>query len=171
MYRGWETATSLLLAYESVALAHVSTLRRAEAGGEKSQPYHSYMHGFALLILNASIIEGTMRTILTEKVRTDLNAAITRGRREGRTEHDSPTRLLQKFLVDLETSGGWENLVKSSGMAYYGAPLDQDVSADIKEGVQTVHHADPAAWSEPAPGAEGRPGVAAQRSLSAARRL
>lgn len=137
-YRGWETATSLLLAYESLARAHESTLRRADAGDANPQPYHSYMHAFALLILNASIIEGTMRTILTEKVKTDLNAAITRGKREGRTEHDSPTRLLQKFLVDLETSGGWENLVKTSGMSYYGASLDQDVSADVKEGIQAL---------------------------------
>lgn len=79
-----------------------------------------------------------MRTIFTEKVRTDLNAAITRGRHEGRTEHDSPTRLLQKFLVDLETSGGWENLVRTSAISYYGSPLDQEVSADIKEGIQAL---------------------------------
>ncbi|MFJ3119629.1 hypothetical protein ACIPI6_24145 [Pseudomonas protegens] len=79
-----------------------------------------------------------MRTILTEKVRSDLDTAILRGVREGRTEHDSPTRLLQKFLVDLETSGGWENLVKTSGMAYYGSPLDQDVSAEAKEGIHAL---------------------------------
>lgn len=137
-YRGWETATSLLLAYESLARAHENTLRRAQAGADSPHPYHSYMHAFGLLILNASVIEGTMRTILTEKVRSDLDAAILRGVREGRTEHDSPTRLLQKFLVDLETSGGWENLVKTSGMAYYGSPLDQDVSAEVKEGIHAL---------------------------------
>ncbi len=137
-YKGWETATSLLLAYESLALAHRATLRRVEAEGKDAHPYFSYMHGFGLFILNASIIEGTVRTILTEKVRADLDAAVERGKREGRTEHDSPTRLLQKFLVDLESSGGWDNLVKSSGVSYYGTRLDQAVTAEIKEGIQAL---------------------------------
>ncbi|KXK67741.1 hypothetical protein BC89_29670 [Pseudomonas monteilii] len=133
-YRGWETATSLLLAYESLAVAHKRTLRRAT----ETHPYYSYMHGFGLFILNASIIEGTVRTILTEKVRADLDAAVERGKREGRTEHDSPTRLLQKFLVDLESSGGWDNLVKNSGVSYYGTRLDHEVTQDIKDGIQAL---------------------------------
>ena len=137
-YRGWETATSLLLAYESLALAHRNTLRRARVDTEETHPYFSYMHGFGLFILNASIIEGTVRTIVTEKVKADLDMAIERGRRAGRTEHDSPTRLLQKFLVDLESSGGWDNLVKTSGVSYYGRRLDHEVAPEIKEGIQTL---------------------------------
>ncbi|MNJ32536.1 hypothetical protein D3C77_272020 [compost metagenome] len=137
-YRGWETATSLLLAYESLAIAHKRTLRRVTKEGEETHPYFSYMHGFGLFILNASIIEGTVRTILTEKVREDLDAAVKRGKRAGRTEHDSPTRLLQKFLVDLESSGGWDNLVKNSGVSYYGTRLDQEVTLEVKEGIQAL---------------------------------
>ncbi|WP_329046223.1 hypothetical protein [Pseudomonas aeruginosa] len=137
-YLAWETSTSLLHAYETMALAHRSTLSRESAGGAVPAPYFSYMHAFGLLILNASIVEGTVRTILAEKVMADLNDAVTRGVQAGRTEHDGPTRLLQKFLVELESSGGWDNLVKSAGVSYYGAALDSDVDKDVKEGINVL---------------------------------
>ena len=87
-YLGWETATSLLLAYESMALAHRTTLRRASAdGADGAEPhaYYSYMHAFGLLILNASFVEGTVRTIFTEKVKADLGESVERGISAGRT--------------------------------------------------------------------------------------
>lgn len=137
-YLGWETATSLLLAYESMALAHRSTLSRASADGSKPHAYFSYMHAFGLLIINASFVEGTVRTILTDKVKADLDEAVERGKRAGRTEHDAPTRLLQKFLIELESSGGWDNLVKTAGVSYYGAALDSEVEKDVKEGISVL---------------------------------
>ncbi|MCR8661689.1 hypothetical protein NVV81_04855 [Pseudomonas carnis] len=137
-YLGWETATSLLLAYESMALAHRATLRRISADGTEPHAYYSYMHAFGLLILNASFVEGTVRTILTEKVKSDLDEAVERGKRAGRTEHDAPTRLLQKFLIELESSGGWDNLVKSAGISYYGIALDSEVDKDVKEGISVL---------------------------------
>lgn len=137
-YLGWETATSLLFAYESMALAHRLTLRRASADGTVPHAHFSYMHTFGLLILNASFVEGTVRTILTERVKTDLNEAVERGARAGRTAHDSPTRLLQKFLIELESSGGWDNLVKTAGVSYYGAALDSDIDKDVKEGITVL---------------------------------
>lgn len=46
-YRGWETATSLLLAYESLARAHENTLRRAQAGADSSLPQlHARVRAF-----------------------------------------------------------------------------------------------------------------------------
>ncbi|WP_440779955.1 hypothetical protein ACTACN_00835 [Pseudomonas syringae] len=137
-YLGWETATSLLLAYESMALAHRTTLRRVSTDGTEPHAYFSYMHSFGLLILNASVVEGTVRTILTEKVKGDLNEAVERGIRAGRMEHDSPTRLLQKFLIELESSGGWDNLVKTAGVSYYGGALDAEVDKDVKEGITVL---------------------------------
>lgn len=137
-YLGWETATSLLFAYESMALAHRDTLRRASGGGAVPHAHFSYMHTFGLLILNASFVEGTVRTILTERVKNDLSEAVERGSRAGRTEHDSPTRLLQKFLIELESSGGWDNLVKTAGVSYYGAALDSEIDKDVKEGISVL---------------------------------
>lgn len=57
-----------------------------------------YKNRFALLILNTSIVEGTMRAILSGRVKDDLDAATDLGSREGRTEHDVPTRLLARFF-------------------------------------------------------------------------
>lgn len=137
-YLGWETATSLLFAYESMALAHRHTLRRASADGAEPHVHFSYMHTFGLLILNASFVERTVRTILTERVKADLSEAVKRGSHAGRTEHDSPTRLLQKFLIELESSGGWDNLVKTAGVSYYGAALDAQIDKDVREGISVL---------------------------------
>jgi len=138
-YIGWETAVSLLLAYETLAMNHAKTLRNESkdpATGEPA-PYFKYKNAFALLILNASIVEGTMRTILSEKVKIDLNAAVERGIREGRKEHDAPTRLLAKFLVDLESNGSWQNLMSSS-VAYLGEKMDVKMNGEIKEGIEKL---------------------------------
>lgn len=138
-YIGWETSVSLLLAYETLARNHLNTLRiePKEEGGDEPHAYFKYKNAFALLILNASIVEGTMRTILSERVKDDLNAAIAHGRDQGRTEHDAPTRLLAKFLVDLESSGSWQGLM-SSGISYLGEKIDNGVDAEVKDGVEKL---------------------------------
>ncbi|HCF1525312.1 hypothetical protein ACM7LX_06590 [Pseudomonas aeruginosa] len=138
-YIGWETSISLLLAYETLAMNHVKTLgvESGEGGTGEPHPYCMYKNAFALLILNASIVEGTMRTILSERVKVDLNAAIERGRQQGRTEHDAPTRLLAKFLVDLESSGSWQGLT-SSAISYLGEKMDNGVDAEIRDGVEKL---------------------------------
>lgn len=103
-YRGWDTATSLLLAYEASARAHNAAIQQApiEPGQTEPHEYFGYMHGFALLILNASIIEGTMRTILTERVTADLDRAIQRNNAAGLTAHTAPDRLLGDFCETLK---------------------------------------------------------------------
>lgn len=138
-YIGWETSISLLLAYETLAKNHVKTLHIEpnEEGADEPHAYFKYKNAFALLILNASIVEGTMRTILSERVKADLNAAVARGREQGRTEHDAPTRLLAKFLVDLESSGSWQGLM-SSAISYLGEKMDNGVDADVKDGVEKL---------------------------------
>lgn len=138
-YIGWETSVSLLLAYETLAKNHVKTLGYAprDAGTGEPSSYFKYKNAFALLILNASIVEGTMRTILSERVKTDLNAAIEHGKRQGRTEHDAPTRLLAKFLVDLESSGSWQALM-SNAISYLGEKMDNGVDAQVREGIEKL---------------------------------
>lgn len=138
-YIGWETSISLLLAYETLAKNHVNTLRTEpnEEGADEPHAYFKYKNAFALLILNASIVEGTMRTILSERVKADLNAAIAHGSAQGRTEHDAPTRLLAKFLVDLESSGSWQGLM-SSAISYLGEKMDNGVDAEVKDGIEKL---------------------------------
>lgn len=138
-YIGWETAVSLLLAYETLAMNHRKTLsiETKEEGTQEPHAYFKYKNGFALLILNASIVEGTMRTILSELVKADIDAAVERGNREGRTEHDAPTRLLARFLVDLESSGSWEKLMSAS-VSYLGEKMDNGVDARIRDGIEKL---------------------------------
>jgi hypothetical protein len=138
-YRGWETATSLLLAYEASARAHRAAIRNAVIEPGQSEPHerYSYQHGFALLILNASIIEGTMRTILTERVTDDLSKVIERNQAAGLTEHTAPDRLLDRFLRDLESTGSWQKLTEASS-AYLGAPMNATVPKDVMEGVEVL---------------------------------
>lgn len=139
LYKGWETATSLLLAYETTARAHRAAIRNApiEAGETEPHEYFSYSHGFALLILNASIVEGTMRTILTERVMADLNSAIARNNAAGIREHTPPDRLIARLLRDLESSGGWQKISELSA-TYLGAPIDEPVTKDTKEGIEVL---------------------------------
>jgi hypothetical protein len=138
-YIGWETSVSLLLAYEILAKNHVKTLKISpkEAGTGEPAPYFKYKNAFALLILNASIVEGTMRTLLSEQVKADLNAAVERGKKQGRTEHDAPTRLLAKFLVDLESNGSWQGLA-SNAISYLGERMDNGVDAEVRDGIEKL---------------------------------
>jgi hypothetical protein len=135
-YIGWETATSLLLAYDTLAANHTKTLRHAptEPGKDEPHPYYKYKNAFALLILNASIVEGTMRTILSERVKADLDKAVARGSREGRTEHDPPTRLLENFLIELESNGSWSKLLTSAA-SYLGYKMDREIDAPTRDGI------------------------------------
>lgn len=135
-YLGWETAVSLLDAYVTLAVDHEKTLRTAPImdGQKEPHPYYKYKNSFALLILNASIIEGTMRTILSEQVNSELKAAIERGRRQGRTEHDGPTRLLAEFLINVEGNGSWNNLT-ANAISYLGEKMDKSVDPETLNGV------------------------------------
>lgn len=138
-YIGWETSVSLLLAYETLAMNHEKTMRISpnEEGCDEPHAYFKYKNSFALLILNASIVEGTMRTVLSERVKADLDAAIKRGTQQGRTEHDAPTRLLAKFLVDLESSGSWQGLM-TSALSYLGKKMDNGVDAEVRDGIEKL---------------------------------
>lgn len=78
-----------------------------------------------------------MRTILSELVKADLDAAIERGKQQGRTEHDAPTRLLAKFLIGLENSGSWQGLM-SSAISYLGDKMDNGVGAEVREGIEKL---------------------------------
>lgn len=138
-YRGWETATSLLYAYEASAHAHRVAIRRAPIKPGETEPHehYSYQHGFALLILNASVVEGTMRTILTARVKDDLNKVVERNLEAGLKEHTAPDRLLAKFLRDLESGGTWQKLTESSSN-YLGTPMNETIPKEVMEGIDVL---------------------------------
>ena len=94
-YKGIETSVPLLLAYEALALAHKKApntrgwrdnLRKYGTDEYQdtlpeapSKDFANYDHSFALLIVNAAIIEGTLRTVLSEKVSTEIESQTRRG--------------------------------------------------------------------------------------------
>lgn len=138
-FRGWETSLSLMLAYDGLARNHAQQLRNApkEPGTNEPHPRSVYRNLFALLILNASIIEGTLRTILSERVRADRNAAVAAGDLKGRKEHDGPTRLLEEFLINLESAGSWSKLTSDS-KSYLGEAMHYGLPADLVQGIENL---------------------------------
>lgn len=140
-YRGWDTARSLLIAYESLALAYEKQHKieqiNAECAEREPVKYVNYNHCFALLVLNASILEGVLRSIISDRVTSDIDEAVKKGMAEGRTEPSKPEQLLSKFLSDIEMQGGWDRL-KEQYSFYYDISLEKLVSSDIKEGITTL---------------------------------
>ena len=138
-FRGWETSLSLMLAYDGLARNHAQQLRNApkEPGTDEPHPRDVYRNLFALLILNASIVEGTLRTILSERVRVDRNAAVAAGDREGRKRHDGPTRLLEEFLISLEGAGSWAKLTSDS-KSYLGEAMHHGLPIDLVQGIENL---------------------------------
>lgn len=140
-YKGWETSTSLLIAYESLALAHKRSngFEEVEADFAKrpQSQYANYKHAFALLILNASIIEGTLRSIISERVVFDIEEAIQKGIKAGQTSPSKPEQLLSKFLSEIEMQGGWEKL-KEQFAFYFDISVDKIASEETKEGINAL---------------------------------
>lgn len=143
----WETSISLLIAYENLALAH----KKAKAirspfkiGGEeddiedpKGAEYANYHQSFAMLILNASIVEGTLRSILSEKVASDVGYEIEKGKAFGQESPSRSEELLYNFRNEVELEGGWEKLKKQYNK-YLSISLDNITDERTKEGVNAL---------------------------------
>lgn len=153
-YKGVETSVPLLLAYEALALAHKKApntrgwrdrLQKFGTDEEKfsvpeeatSKDFANYDQSFALLIINASIVEGTLRTILSEKVGAEIEALTERGISEGKTKPSKPEQLLEKFRLDVELQGGWEKL-KEQYLIYLDLSLDNALSEPVREGINAL---------------------------------
>ncbi|MFC3114009.1 hypothetical protein [Cellvibrio fontiphilus] len=140
-YKGWDTSRSLLIAYESMAMAYKKqhSIEEINADFAKRTPskYVNYNHAFALLILNASIIEGILRGIISDRVTSDIDQAVIKGRSLGQTSPSKPEQLLSKFLSDIEMQGGWDKL-KEQYSFYYDVSLEKLVSEEIKEGISSL---------------------------------
>ena len=146
-YKGLETSTSLLIAYESLALAYKSMYERQESystlgmtGSVPSavNPYNNFSHGLALLVINASIIEGTLRSILSSRVLDDIQIASVEGLRKGQTGPDFPEKLMRKFLSDLELTGGWQQL-KSAYQTYLGDKIETKINnSDLLQTIEVL---------------------------------
>ncbi|AVO51542.1 hypothetical protein [Ectopseudomonas mendocina] len=145
--RIWETSISLLIAYEILALGYkkaksIRTPLRLDDGNlEKdttpTSDYANYHQSFALLILNASIIEGTIRSILSERISSDIDYEIEKGKSFGQEKPSRAEELLYKFREEVELQGGWEKL-KSQYKQYLEINLDKITNEETREGINTL---------------------------------
>lgn len=145
-YKTLETSTSLFLAYQPLAREYKRAANRrtpltfdsSEKGGKTSSPhFNNYNQSFALLILNASILEGTLRSILSEKIANDIKIETQQGRSEGRSKASKAEQLLYKFRDDVEIYGGWGKL-KEQYKFYLEIHLDKVGSKDLKEAIDAL---------------------------------
>ncbi|WP_156545952.1 hypothetical protein [Cupriavidus sp. D384] len=144
---GLETSTSLLHAYDFVAREHKKMRRSAsmerELSGAPSAPvpprqtFDFYATTFNLLSLNAAIVEGTMRSILSDRVLGDRRAAIERAVAEGRTGPTSSERLVELFHMNAELNGGWENL-KGQYQDYLDMKMSVIVPSTTFEAIESL---------------------------------
>lgn len=146
-YKGIDTSYSLLFAYEVLALQYKRKNKPCEALSEDLDPaifspvpamnYDNYNYTFALLNINAAIIEGIMRSILSEVVSNEVDHQIQAGRRAGRTERSHPENLLNKFFMDIDAQGGWERL-KEQYASYLCLSIDKAIKPQTKEAITTL---------------------------------
>lgn len=144
-YIGLETSFSLLHSYDFVAREH-KRLRRLAAGDAAeagSRPplvpmtFEHYGPVFTLLSINAAIVEGTMRSILTEQILSDRRSAIDQANAEGRTGPTRLERLLEQFHLNVEMNGGWESL-KNQYSDYLSAKFSTLVSSTTADAIESL---------------------------------
>lgn len=143
----WETSISLLIAYETLALGYkkaksIRTPLKLEGGSLKeneppASDYANYNQSFAMLILNASIVEGTVRSVLSERISRDVDHEIAKGKAFGQNKPSRAEELLYKFREEVELQGGWEKL-KGQYKQYLDVNLDNITSEEVKEGINAL---------------------------------
>jgi hypothetical protein len=140
-YQGVETASSLLISYEVLALAlrkfkdreEINAKRDGRAPDEKV----NYNFSFALLIINASIVEGTCRSIIAEQLLHDITRVTDEARELDKINLTRPRRVLSKYHSEIETRGGWDKL-KEQYSAYFDKSLSKAVGKDVYESIETL---------------------------------
>lgn len=146
-YKWVETTYHLLQTYDALALDHRKKGEPHEASSPEvtsgllatrcSMDYSNYSHTFALININAAIVEGTMRSLLSEMVSKDVKTRTTQGIEVGQTERTPQENLLNKFYIELDSSGGWDKL-KENYATYIGLSIDKTMNQNTKEAMQTL---------------------------------
>lgn len=146
-YKGLETSYSLLVAYEVLALQYKSKYKPRPAISEEhktgvlgevlSKNFNNYSYTFALLNINAAIVEGLMRSILSELVSEEVDRQVKSGIQTGRTARSFPDNLLNKFFIEIDAQGGWGRL-KEQYATYLGLSIDKKINVQTKDAMDTL---------------------------------
>ncbi len=90
-----------------------------------------------MLVLNASIIEGVLRSILSEIISDDADINVHKGMSEGQSEPSKLDRLHYKFRNEIESQGGWNNL-KEQYSLYLNTSLNKVVPKELVEAIDVL---------------------------------
>lgn len=140
-YLFFQTCSPLLISYETLALDFSRTIRLRKLDDVDGNSCRSnYNSAFTLLILNASLLEGVLRSILIWKIKEEAENIIKERQGLG---YDSPSKaenLLYKFREDVEHQGGWENL-KNQYSLFLGISLEnimKGIDENTKEAINVL---------------------------------
>lgn len=146
-YKGHETNYSLLYTYEVLAREYKRKNQPKATFSEEykvgllaevpAMNFNNYNFTFALLNMNAAIVEGVMRSILSEIVEEEVVRQTTVGIQAGRKERSSPENLLNKFFIEINAQGGWERL-KEQYANYLGLAIDKRIKPQTKEAMSAL---------------------------------
>lgn len=141
-YKGFETSFSLLQAYERLALEYTRKQKPSEAitPGMREQPsqdYGNYRYSLALLNLNAAIVEGVLRSALSETIWEEVERQIKLGQSQGRNSKGPIELLLYRFQMEVDGQGGWAKL-KEQYALWMDVELDKQVSPGPREAVEVL---------------------------------
>lgn len=119
-----EAANSLAIEYKRLALTQNPSKLEIITSGEL------YSSNIILLLLNACVIEGILRTWLAAEIKKDLNELSEERMQTGKISPSKPEMIAESYWVKVEHAGGWRNIndqykeymaVKLSGMSGYAA--------------------------------------------------
>lgn len=141
-YKWFESTYSLFLAYEALALEYKNRNAPKEAfspehtsgplAARPSKNFSNYNYTLALVNINAAIIEGTLRSILVEIVAKDVEQRTRQGKNSGQSKRTPQENLLNKFYMEIDSSGGWDKL-KEHYSTYLGISIDRSLTPSTKE--------------------------------------
>lgn len=100
-----ETSNSLAIEYKRLAL----TQNPSKLGTIRSDEFYS--SNIILLLLNACIIEGVLRTWLTAEIKKDLNKLATERMQAGKNSPSKPEMVAENYWVKVEHAGGWQSII------------------------------------------------------------
>ena len=121
-YQRLEMPYYLVLSYADLSMAQSKHFSRQSSGN-----YEGFVHNFALLSLNAAIVEGTLRSVLHWHLSIKQDEATKKGKSLGQTEPDLAERTLIRLRLDVDTSDTWSKL-KSNFNYVFGKTLGDVVS-------------------------------------------
>ena len=121
-YQRLEMPYYLVQSYADLSMAQSRHLARFTTG-----QYNGFSHNFALLSINAAIVEVTLRSVLHWHLLDKQEDATKKGISLGQKEPDLAERTLIKLRLDVDTSDTWSKL-KSNFKFVFGKSVSDVVT-------------------------------------------